>query len=228
MTELRTPLRALPLAAVALALALSLPLERVAAAEGWYVGVGLPVVSLDGDFDGEAVITSSDPVPSANDSTEIVPEFDPTAGFALLGGLERGPVACEFGFVRADLDGDWQGFEATGEFTTATVDVKYLFRHRKRVRPVLIAGLGVRRLDVIDGSTTATEVADADFRGGVDWRLGVGADLNVSGNLNVDFQAIYRFSAFSEIEAIMSGDLVEDFDADGVTLLAAIKYTFGN
>ena len=214
--------------AVAVAALVSfLPLHQALADDGWYVGVGYAVVSLDGDFDGESVITAAGTVDSAGDSTEIVPEFDPTGGFALLGGLEQGRLACEFGIAQVDLDGTWLDVDGTGEFTTYTVDVKYIFRDAKRFRPMIIGGLGVRRLDVIDGSFNDTEVQDAKFRGGVDWRLGVGAYISFGRGFGVDLQAIYRFSDFSEVDGIVEGDLTEDLDADGVTVLAAFKYSFG-
>ena len=197
----------------------SLLAASTATADGIFVSVGLPNVSIDGGFDGQATF-------SGGGSSEIVPKFDASNGFTFAGGVIAQDVLMSISFTQADLDGEWRGLDSPGEYWALTGELAYLFRPGSRLQPYLLGGMGVSGVSVKRGSTDGTRFDDAKFGTGLQWRAGGGLLIGIADRFNIDLQAVKLFGKYDNLDGIADGSL-KDFGSDGSIVTISVQYLFG-
>lgn len=189
------------------------------AADGIFVSVGVPNVSIDGGFDGDSIF-------SGGGSSEITPKFDAGNGITLAAGLIQEGLMFGISYTQAELDGSWRGFDASGDYWALTGELAYLFRSTARLRPYLLGGVGFSGVSVDDGSTDGTRFRDAKFGTGAQWRAGGGLLFGVSERFNLDLQAVKLIGDYDKLDGIADGSL-KDFGSDGSIVTFSVQYVFG-
>lgn len=193
---------------------------------GFYLAAGVNRVAVGGDFDGNDALVGGG-------SMEIIPDVSAGEGWgAAFGWRKVNPQNgffgdLEIGFQRSDHDATWAGFDLPEkvEFESWYIDAR-IGRGSRRIYGFGLLGLGGASLRVPEGSTDGFVLADATFEGG-SIRAGAGLLVALHSRLALTLQAIYRFDRYDSVEAIVSGDLADELDGNGMAFSASMSVVLG-
>lgn len=180
--------------------------------------IGWPSVEIGGDMDGESFV-------SGGGSSEVLPDQDDGRGSKIGIGAFTDEMSFEFTIVNTDHDGDWLGIPLESEFESINFDIKYAFAGDAKLKGLFILGLGLMSVTVEDGSTDGFIVKDAKFKG-LDFRFGGGARYRFTKNLVLEANAIYRYGSYNSVDGIVSGDIDDSLDGDGLTTSVELIIVF--
>jgi hypothetical protein len=202
--------------------------EAAMAGEGYFLGIGLPQVSVEGDFDGESFYLN-------NQSLEFVPRWDDSTGYRLTGGYRDDRFYYLASYTRVDLDGSGVGLtpdivpilrDYSGEYEALFVEVSYLFLPRD-LHPYVGGGLGISNVKVAGASTDlAGTFGQSSYRGELKYQAGFGLLYDIGRSLSIDLRYSQFFGSYSELTGLSKGDEV-DFDMDGSEISLTFQYYFG-
>ncbi len=181
--------------------------------------LGAPNVEIGGDMDGESFV-------SGGGSSEILPDQDKGSGSKIGIGAFSDKGSFEFTIVRSDHDGEWLGIPTESEFESFNFDAKFVVAGDEKLKGLLMVGLGFMSVKIKDGSTDGFRLEDAEFNG-LDFRFGGGARYRVSDNIALEANAVYRYGTYNSVDGIVSGDISDSLDGDGLTTSIELIYIFG-
>lgn len=184
------------------------------------VSIGRPSVEIGGDMDGEGGV-------SGGGSSEIMPDQDDGSGIKYSIGFFTDDGSIDFSWVETDHDGEWLGLGTESEFQSLNIDAKFAVLGSDKLRGLLIAGMGFMSVKVKDGSVGLGEVDDATFRG-IDFRFGFGARYRLTKNLALEANMIQRYGSYDRVSGVVSGDISDSLDGDGVTTSLELIYVFAD
>jgi len=179
---------------------------------------GVPNVEIGGDMDGETLV-------SGGGSAEILPNQDDGSGTKFGIGAFSDEGSLEFTWVQTDHDGDFVGIPTESEFESFNFDAKFAVAGENKLKALAIVGIGIMSVKVEDGSTDGFRLKDAKFKG-FDFRFGAGARYRMSKNLAFEANAIYRYGSYDRVDGIVSGDISDTLDGDGLTTSFELVYIF--
>jgi opacity protein-like surface antigen len=164
--RIRTAVLALFIVCVVPAAAWSQEQQGFAKVGGYVGGSFVPAFTLDGEtFDGFTVYREID-----GDEIAILPRLDKQKMFRGVVGHRYEKAALELSYERTSHNGVFAEV-GTGEatFQQLNADARFFFLTRGRVQPYILAGGGLSRLSIKDGSFLLDEpdagVGDARFKG---------------------------------------------------------------
>ena len=174
------------------------------ASEAWYAGLGLPHISIGGDFDGERAFAG----PS---NSIIVPEIDGALGLEFFGGYRGSTdLGVEFKLTRSKHDATWMGSDFDVNYLSVNVNLKLFFGIKdEAIQPYLIGGGGFHQLEVVDGSDGGGNVGDAVYTG-LGLNLGMGVDYFVYTNFSFGVGLLFRVVSYDKAKGVIGGGELED------------------
>jgi opacity protein-like surface antigen len=208
----------LKLAAIGAALLTSVGALPAAAGEGYFAGIGVPQLSLEGDFDGETFVLGAR-------SGDVAPRWEKTTGYRVTGGFRDRNFYYVGSYTEADLDGAWRGLGFEGKYRSLFAEAAYVFLPRK-VHPYVGGGIGISRVKVANGSTDGVNLGDSEYRGDFKYRLGAGVLFDVGRSLSLDLQVAKLFGEYADLNGLEGGEL-RGFDADGSAVSLSLQYYVG-
>ena len=182
------------------------------------LGIGLPSVEIGGDMDGESLV-------AGGGSFEILPDQDDGDGTKLSIGFFSEDGSIDVSWVETDHDGEWLGLDTESEYQSLNIDAKFAVLGEGKLRGLVMIGLGFMSVKIDDGSVGTFEVDDAEFDG-LDFRLGIGARYRVMKNLALEANMIRRIGSYDHVDGVVSGDISDSIDGDGVTTSIELIYIF--
>jgi opacity protein-like surface antigen len=215
-------------AAVLVAATGLLATDAAMAGEGYFLGVGLPQLSIEGDFDGESFYIN-------NQSIEFVPKWDDSKGYRLTGGYRDDRFYYLASYTKVDLDGSGVGLtpditpilrDYSGEYEALFVEVSYLFLPRD-LHPYVGGGIGISKVKVAGASTDlAGTFGQSSYKGEIKYQVGFGLLYDIGRSFSIDLRYAQLFGKYSELNGLTKGDDV-DFDMDGTEISLTLQYYFG-
>ncbi len=195
------------------------------AAQGIRVGLLIPRISVDGDFNGESAHVRS---------TEVlqVPKIDPAFGVGLSVGGRGGRYSVEVNWQYTKHDATLP----TGASTEATlisynVDFKYYFRADKPLQPFLLVGfVPFARLIVANASAGISGgIASADYRSEMaGFNVGLGLEWFATKRISIGGSAFYRRIMFEDGKGISNELSPVKYAGHGYNAVAAVSYCYGD
>lgn len=187
--------------------------------DGVYLSLAGVAATVSGDFDGTSFV-------AGGGSAEVLPDLDTGKGWSLALGTRKGPLALEIGYEQSQFDGTFAGVPMEASLSAIDMDMKVQLFSKARVQPHLLFGLAIPWINVDGGSFgSGNRRADATFSG-IGARVGAGLGFYPDPHFGVFVQGGYRWSSFSRVSGIASGDLAESVDGSGEFLALGVTYIF--
>ncbi|MBI5745738.1 MAG: outer membrane beta-barrel protein [Nitrospirae bacterium] len=200
----------------------------VSAKEGFYLGLGLPYNTIDGDFKGNSVL-------SGHNDLIIIPDIDGAFGVGLLFGYVThygfAPdqlFAIEGSFLLSVHDAEFQGQRGTVDYSLVNFDLKYLFMTSKAIEPYLLIGISLADLTIENGAVSLTTGKEGDaLLTGVGLNLGIGLDYYLTKNISLGTGVIYRIISYDIAEGVEDKSGIKDgFSGSGLGIILSTAYHF--
>ena len=150
--------------------------------------------------------------------------MDGGSGNVWILGFQWDRADFEMGWEQSDHDGTWAGLAFPSEYQSLNFDGSYNWGNK--VRPLIVYGLGFNSIRVQDGSTNGFDFEDARFKG-MAVRLGGGLHFPLHRRVGIQMQGVYRWGSFGSVDGIVSGEIGDDVDANGMTYTVDARFVFG-
>jgi len=216
--------------------------------QGMSIGLLIPFNTVQGDFDGETIVTRTD-------EELYLPEVEDNLGYGISLGISKidrkGNWDLELSYFRSKHDVTYQsstGDNTTGEafYSRLALDLKRYFRLNRRFQPfILIGWIPYAELEVKNASMTilnsmtpeSQQVGDASFKNeGLGANIGCGMAVNLSRNMALHAGVTYRVDVFSsargargDYESIENENEFENFlQSDTVNFQCSLQFLFSD
>jgi len=190
------------------------------AKNGFYVGLALHHNSIDGDFDGDTILVTSEDV-------SLVPEIDSAVGLGFLVGGRFDQVAMEISYIKSDHDAHFLGAEGDAEFRLVSFDGKWFFMTDRRVQPYLQGGFTLDWIEVEDASATFNLVVDNAEFFGVGLNAGGGVAFYLNPRVALTAGITYRLITYLTVEGAAGDASLEDnLSGSGLNFNTGLTFTF--
>lgn len=203
--------------------------SAAAAKQGFYLGWGLAMNQIGGDFDGESGFVGAD---GAATEVIILPEIDPGLGLDLSAGFGfTDQVALEGRLIASQHDAEFAGASGDVNYRLINFNLKFSFNPTADFQPFVLAGVGAASVEVEEGASRVdgsggVDVGDATYSG-LSFNFGAGADYYVTRSFSVGGALMFRIERYDQAEGVkVDGDLPEDVNGNGLSLLIGAAYHF--
>lgn len=200
-------------------------ISTAAAKQGFYIGIGVPYSTIDGDFDGSSVVHSG---PDGN-WIDYLPEMDGAFGINVQGGFGISEHwAVEFNIIRSGHDWKWQAESDKADYYTFSMSGKYNFSVSQTKQTYILLGISHNELEINNGSTDlGTGQVDDGRLSGPGINIGAGIDQYLGRHICVTLGLMYRFINYNSVHGAGSGFLrAATIKGSGFTFLLGTAYHF--
>jgi hypothetical protein len=191
------------------------------AGKGFYLGVGIPYNTIEGDFKGNSALEGGNEV-------IILPDIDGALGINVLMGYGfTRQWAIELNFLGSGHDGNWMGSAGNVDFFSFSINGKYNFPSSGATQPYLLFGISGNSLNIQDGSQNlwTGEIGDATLSG-PGFNLGGGVE-HYFRKMSLRLGVTYRFVDYTDAEGVSnSGGIEDSLDGSGFTVMVSTAYHF--
>ncbi len=194
------------------------------AKQGFYVGVGIPYNTIDGDFDGSSVFNSEQDANWIN----YLPQIEGAFGINVVVGYGISEHwAVEFDNMRSNHDWKWGTQSGKAIYYNFSINGKYNFTASQTTQPYILVGIGNNDLEIKNGSIDLDtgQVGSGDFSGpGIN--VGTGIDQYLGQHLCVTLGLMYRFVDYTNVNGVSGYRIDASVKGSGFTLLLGTVYHF--
>lgn len=192
------------------------------AKRGFYLGLGVPYNTIDGDFNGKSDLQQGDEV-------IIVPRIDPSFGLDIFFGYGISQKwAVELNFLGSTHGGKWGRFSGNVDYFSFSINGKYIFASTTESESYLLFGSSDNVLIIRDGSQNLStgETGDAILSGS-GLNLGVGIDEYLSRHMSLGLRMMFRVVNYTNAEGVKQSGTIEDgLDGSGLSLMLSATHHF--
>jgi opacity protein-like surface antigen len=159
-------------------------------------------------------------------STILLPDVDSGAGFEIGVGFRTIGDAFEITYDNVEHGGSFQGMSLDSHEQLVNLDWKHFFLIDKHIQPYTLLGMNIPWYEIENGARKGPLVGDATLYG-IGFNAGLGAAYYVTPQLAINFQGVFRFIDFFDVDALdHSGSINGSVDSEGWKMNLGFAYTF--